>query len=388
MCNALFVCAVVAAITTPLPGQVVHLVQGGGAALQNVLNIAAPGDTLDVMPGTYTQATTTIGVHVALRPGAVVETLALNGTALTIHTLPAGQTFRLTGGMVAGFGALNCTGDVTVVGVGPAGITMAVTRVQGCTGAVLFDYVDFVVPTTPLVYGLVDIGSSAQVSFHRSRLPQMRIATSNVSLANVTVPPVYGFVPALHVVSGHVTIRGGAFTGGATASWPTAHPGLLLDQGEVVATDGTAFVASPAYWIFNTPAVVTNGGSLRLDPSVTFSGFVPITGPATVQFTEIPGLLATTGAQSLTVGTSGLPGSILVTFASVPRAPLATPWGDAWLLPTDPILDIVVLPAGGAASFTRQFATVPPHVTLVLQSVALTQQGTIELGVPTRVGWP
>ncbi len=43
---------VLLALAAATPAQTTHIVSGGGAALQNAINAAAPGDILDVLPGT------------------------------------------------------------------------------------------------------------------------------------------------------------------------------------------------------------------------------------------------------------------------------------------------------------------------------------------------
>ena len=73
--------------------------------------------------------------------------------------------------------------------------------------------------------------------------------------------------------------------------------------------------------------------------------------------------------------------------AGTATAPYSTPWGQAWLLPSDPVLDITILPASGTASFSRTFAAVPPFFVLSLQSVAIDPSSGLTIGAPVRFAW-
>jgi hypothetical protein len=126
---------------------------------------------------------------------------------------------------------------------------------------------------------------------------------------------------------------------------------------------------------------------VRLDPSVTLVGSPPIVGPGTVLVAPIPSLDVAHTTATLTVTAVGQPGDVLVTFAGLVSPPYATPWGEAWVLPTDPILDGTLLPAAAATTFSRTFASVPPFVVLTLQSIAIAPASTLRIGVPTRFAW-
>lgn len=91
------------AVATSLLAQTTHLVGPGGLPqIRDALAIAAPGDVIHVLPGTYAQFTATVGVTIrALQPGTVTVACdpAFVGTCplcptlqpMTFFALPVGQ---------------------------------------------------------------------------------------------------------------------------------------------------------------------------------------------------------------------------------------------------------------------------------------------------------
>jgi hypothetical protein len=137
------------------------------------------------------------------------------------------------------------------------------------------------------------------------------------------------------------------------------------------------------------PAILTRGGSIRLDPSVRLvsPSFSPsITGPGTVVGLTIPSLSFTrpsAGTFSLTI--RGEPGSLTLTAFDLPRPVVPTPSGDLWVDPRSAILDQAVLPPTGTRVVAGSLPPLPPFLTLAVQSVSLPPAGGIVLGAPVRV---
>lgn len=367
-----------------MPAQTI-VVSGGGVALQQAITTALVGAVLDVMGGTYSPVVVTRGLRISLRAGAAVTPQFPAATpGITITGLPAGEQFVLEGsGAVAAMSIGQCAGDVVVDGVNHASTfssSMPVT-VTGCTGAVIFHR------TTSLVgvgvpWGRILVNSSTNVSFTACTMPCMTVTNSRVSLNGCSNRFAYASLPGIDLVSGSVVVDGGIVAGGLLYSFPIPAPGIRIAQGEVVVTGGAVIEPTPVPVQF--PAIETIGGNLRLDPSVQVMG--AITGPAPVQVITIPSLEVSHTANTMAVALAAEPNAVVVTFAGLPQPPMPTPWGDAWLSPLDPILDIVVLPAAGTHAFTRQFASVPPFVQLVVQSVQLSPSA-LTIGAPARFVW-
>ncbi len=373
-------------LATTLAAQATFVVAGGGTSLQTAINTAAPGDILDVMPGSYVAATCSKGIHIALRPGAEVGPALSTTISLLVSALPANETCIVSGGKVAGLSISQCAGTVVVDGVAIYFVNQTTPQlVANCTGPVVFDSVDHT-GYPNLSYGLLQITNCPQVTFTNCKPAAMTVLNSAVCLAHSTLTP-YGFGTGVHLQSGSVTVHGGRITGALTASWPVAQPGIRLDQGTLTLTGNASIEPSPAGLVaIPTPGIATTGGAIRRDPGVVVLG-LPISGPASIDPTPSPSLAITATASTMNVSLRGEPGSAVFTFAGLPFPAYATPWGEAWLLPTDPILDVAILPATGTAAFTHSFAVVPPWFVLVVQSVALRPNGDLVVGAPFRFAW-
>jgi hypothetical protein len=377
-----------ALLTAALSAQTTHIVTGGGAALQNAVQIASPGDILDVQPGVYDAVVCTKGLRFELRPTAEVAAPGLTGNAVTLQGIPASEVAIVTGGLVRGIACLNCAGtvifDQTVV-VGTPG-SFAPMRISGCTGPVVLDTTTFTANAGTNADGELHLTNSAQVSCRDCWLPHVRIENSQANFAASTISPIGAHTAGLHVVSGSALFQGGAILGAFPFSLPIPTAGVLMSGGTLDVTGGTQIQRRP--WAPATQASIEGtGGALRLDPSVVVLGTPAIVGPMPVQSTPMPALTVATTATTLQATLTGRVGDVLVTFAGTPTAPFATPWGQAWLLPSDPVLDITILPPSGTTGFSRTFAAVPPYFVLSLQSVAIDPNGGLTIGAPVRLAW-
>jgi hypothetical protein len=264
----------------------------------------------------------------------------------------------------------------------------AVSTVVSCTGPVVFDDVLFGPPplATAIAQGELHVTDSAHVSCRNSLLPLVSATNSNLALTASAIRSTgLATLGGLHVVSGTVWLQGGEVNGPIFYSFPIPFVAIRVDGGELVATGGAVIRRN---WLPSTlPAIETTGGSLRLDPSVVVTGTPPVVGPATVVTAPVPSLDVATTANTLVVSAKGVAGNVLVTFAGLPSAPWASPWGTAWVLPTDPILDVAVLPPSGFRVFNHTVASVPAFTVLTVESVALDPVGNLVLGAPARFAW-
>lgn len=371
------------AIASSLPGQTI-VVSGGGAALQQAINTAPPGATLDVMPGTYSPVVATQALHISLRAGAIVgqPPPPVQPPAFAISALPAGQQFVLEGsGKVWGLQFTGCAGDILVNGINHG--TFGTTTISSCSAAVIFHRTSCVTASSSTSHGSIAIINCSHVSFTACQLSALTISSSRVSLSHSSNLYSYGSAPGIDLQSGSVVVDGGTIEGAAQFSFPIPHPGVRIGAGELIATGGAVIRYSSLYPLPYI-AIESTGGVIRLDPSVQLIGTT--TGPATVLYGEIPSLDVSHTASAMTVALTGEPGSAVFTLAGPLMSPVPTPWGDAWLSPLDVIVDVVVLPASGAHTFSVPVANPPPFATLVVQSVALTAT-SLNIGAPARFAW-
>lgn len=386
--------AAVLSLALVLPAQTTHVVQGGGAALQQAINAAAPGDVLDVLPASYTSVIATRGLRIVLRPGAVVTSPIPQTDAVRISAVPAGEALVLTGGTVQGVVIAGCSGAVVCARVtidGNFGGTQI--AIDNCTGPVAFFQG---APATPWpTIGACSIANCRQVSFASCRLPRTTVTASNVAMADVVITPYGGSwptgnAPSLRIVSGTVAITGGTIHGGVAASLPYRESGVRLEQGELTVT-GAANIreTQDPFSPGSVPAIETTGGSVRLDPSVTLVGTPPIGGPAIVTFAVVPSLAIARapGSTGFQATVAAEPGALAFTLLGLPMPPLALTWGAAWLDPASPIVDVAVMPATGMRTFGSTLAGAPPFLVLVVQSATLSPAGTIAVGAPVRFVW-
>ena len=367
--------------------QTTHVVSGGGNALQTAINAASPGDILDVLPGSYSAVTVTRGMRISLRAGAsIVVPFSPPSWAISIVALPAGEAFVLEGGTVNGFLATACAGAVVLDDcVNDWQLGAAASRIDACSGPVAFHRVR---TTWQFPFDAIEIVNSAAVSFCSCRLQRLVVTNSSVSLAAVEIPIANGSVPGLHVVSGSATIAGGTITGGLLYSFPFPQPGILIDQGALVVTGGTSVAPTPPS-ATSVSAIQANGGTVQLDPSVQLLSTPTISGPGSVTFAPIPSLAVarTRGSANYTVSPTAQPNDLVFTLIGLPAPVLPLPWGDAWIDPLSPILDVTVAPTSRTWSFTRSLAGAPAFLGLVVQSAALSPNGTIGISPPVRFVW-
>jgi hypothetical protein len=360
--------------------QTTWVVTGGGPALQNAITAAAAGDTLDVQLGNYDAITCSKGLRIRLRPGAVIDS---GLCAVTIANLPAAERFQLDGGMVRGIAATTCAGTIVVDGV-DVQLQQSCT-LSGCAGPIVFDDVDYsgFAGSTP---GALNVFNCPDVTFRQCHLPQLTVITSRAALQGCLLRP-YGFSgPGIHLVSGALSISSTYVRGSQTVFFSIPQPAIQIDAGTLDLT-GTSSLEALEYVLQPAPGIAANGGTTRIDPSTSIQGTPSVAGPGLVLTPSIPSLAVTHAATTMTVTTTAVAGNLLATFAGLPSPPYPTPWGEAWLLPTDPILDLAIVPPTGTGTFTSTFAAVPPFVVLTLQSVALDAQGGLTLGAPTRFAW-
>ena len=137
-------------LTAHLAAQNTILVQGGGAALQQAVDAARPGDTLDVRAARYSGVVVGKGITVRCAAGVVVENT--QGAALRIDGVPPGETLQVRGGRFVGGGFLGdpplkverCVGTVVLDRVLPvsASVLIGTLALEGNPGPVVLRGLD------------------------------------------------------------------------------------------------------------------------------------------------------------------------------------------------------------------------------------------------------
>jgi hypothetical protein len=385
-------CAAVLSTAVLLSAQTTHFVSGGGAALQLMINIAAPGDILDVQAGTYSAVTVTRGLRITLRSGAQVNA-GPPPAAFTVNSLPSSDSFVLEGaGSAMGIQALGCAGTVVCNRVSLMG--GGNTRVDNCTGPVVFHRTDNGF-TGPFLTPTVVINNSAQVSFTSCSLGRTTMTGSHVTFADTYMQPyggsgtTPGTQPTLRITLSTVSIDGGSITGGVAASFPFTESGIRLESGNLVVAGPARIQESSFFSPPSMPAIQTIGGTLRVDPAVVLVGTPPINGPAVVTFANTPSIAfaRTPGSANYQVALRAEAGSLAFTLINLLSPPLPSPYGDLWINPVSPIIDVTAMPANGVNTFTRSLANVPPFFPLALQAANLSTAGTVAVSPPLRFVW-
>jgi hypothetical protein len=383
--------SILCAVTSSLAAQTTWVVSGGGAALQQAINSAAPGDTLDVQAGTYSPITATRGLHIKLRSGAHVGQWPSTSTTIVLTSLPATESFVIEGGSlggeIGGFSATGCAGMVVCSGV--AIYDYSNCRVDSCTGPVAYDHCVNLGPAIHAEFsGSFVILNSSQVSVTACDMPQTTVTGSHVTFSQIYLWPYGAMAPvSLAISASSVSINGGLVTGG-TAAFSFDISAIRLDSGDLVVTGGATIQESPG-GLHTVPAIDTHGGTVRLDPSVTVTGSPPIGGPAPVTIGLVPSLdVARTPGSATFQGTvHSQPGSVAFTLINVPIPVIPSIYGDLWIDPTSPLIDVSVLPAIGTSTFSRALAFVPPFYVLSTQTAVLTTANAIVVSTPRRFVW-
>ncbi|MBK8095895.1 MAG: hypothetical protein IPK26_02235 [Planctomycetes bacterium] len=156
-------------VAVALPAQNTIVVPGGGGnTLQQAIDIASPGDRLDVYAGGYAAITVTEGITIDCRAGVSIVGSPMI-PAVRIQGVPAGQVCVVHAGSYPSIGVSGCGGGVVVDGGQLTGtpVISPPSRVDSCTGPVVFQGLDAgndYFNTLPLA-----IASSAQVSCHACR---------------------------------------------------------------------------------------------------------------------------------------------------------------------------------------------------------------------------
>ena len=377
--------SVLLAVASSLAAQTTWVVSGGGAALQQAINSAAPGDTLDVQSGQYTPVTATRGLHIKLRSGAQVGTFLPPSTAIALTSLPATESFVVEGGTIGGFWATGCAGMVVCSGV--AFLYGSQHRVDSCTGPVAYD--NCVIPGNHFEFaGSFVILNSSQVSVTACDMPFTTVTGSHVTFSQIYLWPFMTLGPtSLWISASNVSINGGLVTGGTSASWPADASAITLMSGDLVVTGGATIRESLGG--FRVPGIDAQGGTVRRDPSVSVIGSPPIGGPAPVTIGLVPSLdVARTSGSATFQGTvHSQPGSVAFTLINVPIPVIPSIFGDLWIDPGSPLIDVSVMPAIGTSTFARTLAFVPPFYVLATQTAVLTTANTIVVSTPRRFVW-
>jgi hypothetical protein len=261
-------------------------------------------------------------------------------------------------------------------------------RVDSCTGPVAYDncvnpgarHFEFA--------GSFVILNSSQVSVTACDMPFTTVTGSHVTFSQIYLWPFMTLgTTSLWISASNVSINGGLVTGGTSASWPADASAITLMSGDLVVTGGATIRESPGG--FRVPGIDTYGGTVRRDPSVTVIGSPPIGGPAPVTFGLVPRLdVARTPGSTTFQGTvHSQPGSVAFTLINVPIPVIPSIYGDLWIDPNSPLIDVSVMPAAGASTFSRTLAFVPPFYVLSTQTAVLTTANTIVVSTPRRFVW-
>lgn len=345
--------------------QTVHVVGAGGfTSIDAALAASAPGDVIDVQPGTWPVFTAGIGVTIRGAPGANVQS-----NSLSVAAVPPGQALHLVGLQIAGLAVIG--GTVTIDGcqIRPfAGATTeaALTVVggrahlQGCDvsgawSATSLPQVTAMTCTANAVVTAIDSqftgGGSATVYFPVAargiQLDHALFEGSHVVVRGGSSVGAILAANALRSVASTVWISNSTLQGGIEP-WGTE---CWIDHTGAVGVDPGRVVRSTLVPAACSTAVPTTGSLLGVHRAV------PLTspGPVTLAFTADPNALVFV-VFSVATGFANVPGieqPVLVDIAGLS------------------VLDLLVADAGGNANGAWTMPSGFTGTTVWLQGIAI-----------------
>ncbi len=340
------------------PGQTFTTIQPAIAA-------AAPGDTVLVLPVTYSgPLDIDKGIQLIGQGADIIGPAAglFSPNFATVHDLPANQRFTM-----AGFRAVQGASQ-------PTSLESIVIAVQNCAGFV----------------ALRDLSSSGgfrRFAVGASGSPQVFVGSVDgygLNATNSTVVCEACFLEfsyiALRAVDSSVVVVGSTIqTTGSPLSFP-----VLVEGGRLVVSRST--VASGASG-FPKSAIYATNTELLLDPSTVLqpSGGAPgIQGATAVPF-PFASLRAQLAAGSLTVQSHGTANETFATVFGPVVGLQSTPLGLTWLdAPQTSLLGFASYGADRLHSLTLPLPPLPPGLVVGLQTIGF-EGGTIAFGVPSLV---
>ncbi len=379
----------------PLAAQNTIVVQGGGAALQQAVDAAMPGDRLDVHAGSYLPVQIAKGITVDCRPGVVVR--GSNVPVLIVTGVPATESLTLLGGAFEGGGLLS----------GPP------VSIQGCAGQIVVDGIEVRTPNVvrnslsvtsnsgPVLFRRIDLGtddyflSSAlvsacdQVSFsHCPNLPPLAIAGSRVVVEECVIAGRNASI-GLAMNSGDVSVAGGTIVGSFEFSALNPLPAIRMAGGRL-SLAGAGSVVAGRLGPNAAPAIDLRGGEVRLAPTVALNSTHPtpilnsggLVVPAALPAVSVDGVPP---GSVLAVDVLAEAASLTAVFVDVPRTPTPLPFGDFWVGLDSPFLDLRTTPASGSYQFSGGLPnSLPLGLPVCLQPVSVTTAGQLWVGPAAR----
>lgn len=352
--------------TSTVWSQSVWVVDAGGLGhfrdFPPAVAAAQAGDTLIVRSGSYAAAAITKGLKIVGDPGA-----QLNG-AIVIANIAANETVAWRGVnpyvIIMGLDIRDCAGLVHVEDVQSPGIRIArcqqasLRHVTSGSGTAVID--SELLATECTFASLLTLGAPQHgMVTDRSTVTLVHTDTRGGTLYSGTTP------------GSGIHMRGGALTVAGIAATTIAAGGAIIGPN------------NPA------PAILTEGGTLRIDPSVTllpFGGSPPISGTASVTTVSVPTLRAGLAGISLATTFRGQPGDSVFLLIAVPQTPaMDTPFGRLWVSPlAHVVLDRALVGSLGVHATSTALPALPPMTLLTLQTI-YSRQGNLGLSTPAPV---
>ncbi len=375
------------------PAQATRFVSGGGAALNQAIQQAAPGDRLVVAAALYDPLLADRGLLIECDPGVRLD--ANFGSQSRIANVPAGQQFTLRGATFLGSPLVislqidSCAGTVIVENATfDSQARLTGIAVNACAW-VLFDSPRFPgsVPGSNNPWGGPHATSSSMVVRDCPSCPPVGGLWSHLVFENVHVTETYN-ASSLVARNSTVFVRGGTFPGSNFNIGLYSLPGIELDNSQLSIT-GSARATSGNGGLGLQGAIEGVNSTLRIDPAVVLGApGQPIQGTVTVHREVLPWQVFSRPLRSgtpFTVDVHGAPQDIVYLMFDLPGPVLPFPLGSLWIDAASPLFDVVPIPAGGVTRLTFLMPPLPSALPLVFQSVRLGVSGEVAVGAPTAV---
>ncbi len=373
------------------------VVSGGGDALQQAIDAAAPGDRLEVRAARYHGCRIAKGLTIDCDAGVVLD--GGPQTAVEIADLPRAEVVEFRGGEVLVTDAFprgepslvlhDCAGVVVVEGtrlvIRRPGVylTGEQVRVRACAGAVCF--VDFGIRGAlgPEEYLLATEDCASIAFVDSAELLPIHAVRSDLELAGVTIRAVIR-TPSLRVDDSNLSITDSTIEGSAgSISAPNLFPAVRIRGGDLTLAGDTLLTGGSLYGVPG-PALSAWNGTVRIGERVEIrsDATTAIVGDAPVVEVPVPSVRASLHAQTgrIDVRVAARPNDLVATVVEVQGTPSSTPFGPLWVVLTAPVVDSGSVPGSGFRSFSLAGPTLARPVPVVFQPIVLTPDDELVLG--------
>lgn len=338
---------------------------GGGdfRSIAPAVAAAAAGDTIVVRAGEYREPLLDIDKGIALVGEAGVTLLGstLIPPHLSVHDIPAHQTFRMRG----------FTAEWSLS-------ASYIIDAQRCPGLVSFQSMQGLTRHVSFTFGSCGQVELKNITSSRLSIRDARIVAQGSVFEGDGGGPISG--------SGDLALVGCSVTVLPSVFFPST-PGIHFTGRTLTLTRSTVSAARNGT---GPASAIVAEGVVRLDPTTTlvpWMGAPPIGGSATVDTGEVASLRGDSSGSELTVDLHGVQSSDFVVLLSLPAPALPTFAGDLWVSSAEHlVVQFGSLGTNRSSAYRLEHGAVPKGFVTTLQAVLFIDR--LLLSTPSVVVFP